>query len=69
MTETLAHGYLSVLRESFPMNANMSRFRWFTKLFRFLCHGEKLPKVALILKGLMDNEIKGNNICLWVEIQ
>ena len=33
MTETLAHGtHLRVLSESYPMNTNMTVFRWFPKI-------------------------------------
>ena len=40
MTETLAHGtHLRVPIESFPMNTNMKWFRWFSKIFAFLCFG------------------------------
>ena len=30
-----------VLSESFPMNTNMTGFRWFSKYFAFLCFGQK----------------------------
>ena len=34
MTETLADGtHLRVLSESYPMNTNMTEFRWFSKVF------------------------------------
>ena len=49
MTKTLAHGYSSK-RESFPMNTNMTGFRWFSKIFASLCFGQL--KVASALKGL-----------------
>ena len=40
MIETLAHGtHLRVLSESFPMNTNMTGFRWFSKILTFLCFG------------------------------
>ena len=38
MTETLANGYSSesTQRESYPMNTNMTGFRWFSKIFASL---------------------------------
>ena len=39
MTETLVHGYMGThlralrVRESYPMNTNMTGFRWFSKIF------------------------------------
>ena len=41
MTENLAHGYSSegTLSEGFPMNTNMTDFRWFSKVFASLCFG------------------------------
>ena len=32
--------HLKVLSESFPMNTNMTGFRWFSKIFEFLCLGQ-----------------------------
>ena len=43
MIETLAHGYSSrVLSESFPMNTNMTGFRWFSKNFASLLNERSL---------------------------
>ena len=40
MTETLAHGtHLVVLSESYPINANMTGFKWFSKIVVSLCFG------------------------------
>ena len=33
--------HLRVLSESYPMNTNMTGFRWFSKLFASLCFGRK----------------------------
>ena len=33
--------HLKVLSETFPMNTNMTGFRWFSKLFASLCVGRK----------------------------
>ena len=33
----------SVLNESYPMNTNMTGFKWFSKFFASLCFGWKLP--------------------------
>ena len=42
MTETLAHGTnLRELSESYPMNTNMTRFRWFSKNFASFKFGRK----------------------------
>ena len=42
MTETLAHGtHLRVLRESHPVNTNMTGSRWFSKIFVSLRFGRK----------------------------
>ena len=44
ITETQAHGYSSdSTRESYPMNTNMTWFRWFSKIFASLCFGQKSP--------------------------
>ena len=38
MSETLANGtHLRLLTESFPMNTNMTEFRWFPKFYASLC--------------------------------
>ena len=39
MTETVAHGYSSESsgRELYPMNTNMTEFRWFSKVFFCPC--------------------------------
>ena len=42
MIETLAYGtLLRVLSESFPMNTNVTGFRWFSKIVPSLCIGRK----------------------------
>ena len=41
--------HLRELAESYPMNTNMTGFRWFSKIFAFLCFGRK---VASALEGL-----------------
>ena len=33
--------HLKVLNESYPMNTNMTWFRWFSKIFVYLCFGRK----------------------------
>ena len=46
MTETLANGYSSeILSESYPMNTNMTCFRWFLNIFVLWM------KVAAALEG------------------
>ena len=59
MTEALAHGHISERererereRESYPMNTNMTGFRWFSKTLRFLL----LAKIASALEGLKQNK-------------
>ena len=47
--------YLRVLNESFPMNTNMTGFRWFSKN---LCIFVLWTKVAIALEGL--NNEAGN---------
>ena len=50
MTETLAYGtHLTELSESYPMNTNMTEFRWFSKIFQPCA----VDKVAWALEGLM----------------
>ena len=47
--ETLAHGtHLRVLSESFPMNINMTGFRWFSKKIVFVLW----MKVVSAMEGL-----------------
>ena len=41
--------HLRVLGESFPMDTNMIGFKRFSKIFEFLCFGQK---VALAWEGL-----------------
>ena len=48
--------HLRVLRESYPMNTNMTGFRWFPKIFAILVH---LSKVALALEGLKADSTNG----------
>ena len=36
--------HLRVLSESFPMNTNMTGFRWFLKIFASLCFVRKYPQ-------------------------
>ena len=45
--------HLRVLSESYPMNTNMTGFRWFSKLFASLCF---VMKVVFALEGLNINE-------------
>ena len=33
--------HLRMLSESYPMNTNKTGFRWFSKIFAFLCCGQK----------------------------
>ena len=52
MTGTLAHGtHLKVLDESYPMNTNMTGFRWFSKN---ICVFVLLAKVVSALEGLWE---------------
>ena len=47
--------HLNVLREGFPMNTNITGFRWFSKPVAFLC----LDKNGLIIemvKGIFEGE-------------
>ena len=45
MTETLANGtHLRVLIKSFPMNTNMTGFRWVSQIFASLCFWPKKPQ-------------------------
>ena len=37
--------HLVMLSERYPMNTNMTGFRWFSKSFAFLCFGQKEPKL------------------------
>ena len=39
---------LRLLSESYPMNTNVTGFKWFSKIFAFLCFG---MKVASALEG------------------
>ena len=41
ITETLTDGTHRVLSESFPMNINMTGFRYISKIFASLCFGRK----------------------------
>ena len=41
--------HLTVLSKSYPMNTNMTGFRWFSKIFASLCFGSK---AASAFKGL-----------------
>ena len=34
--------HMRVLSESYPMNTNMTEFGWVSKIFAFLCFGQKL---------------------------
>ena len=36
--------HLRVVSESYPMNTNMTGFRWFSKIFASLCFGRKQPQ-------------------------
>ena len=40
--------YVEVLSESFPMNTNMTEFRWFSNIFASLCF-----RVPSALKGII----------------
>ena len=50
MIETLAYGYLSesTQRESYPINTNMTGFRWFPKIFAFLCCGRSSLSIGRV---------------------
>ena len=44
--------YMKVISESFPMNTNMTGFRWISKIFAKVCVLVLWTKVASALEGL-----------------
>ena len=45
--------HMKGLSESYPMSTNMTRFRWFSKIFAFLGFSHTPTKVASALEGLI----------------
>ena len=52
--------HFRVLSESFPMNTNMTGFRWFSKIFVSLCFGPKYSALALEELKLRRHNINDN---------
>ena len=55
--------HLIVLRGSYPMNSNMSWFRWFSKVFVLLCFG---LSIASTLEGLIISLLNTYRLYYWV---
>ena len=53
--------HLRVLSESFPMNTNMTGFRWFSKIF------QRFSRVALALEGLTHSAQKAIGISEYLK--
>ena len=53
-----------VLSKSYPMNTNMTGFRWFIKIFAFLCLDESSLSIGRVKdeqKKKMVKRVEGNN--------
>ena len=62
MTENMAYGYSSEsTQQALSNDSNMTRFRWFSNIFEFLCFW---MKVALALEGSIITSIQSYRACL-----
>ena len=64
MTEILANK--RVLSKNYPMNTNMTGFRWFSKIFASLCFGQKEPQHWKGYMILLPHEVIYVSLCRFL---
>ena len=66
--------HLRVLSESFPMNTNMTGFRWFSKIFAICASGESSLSIRRVIKlpgfneACLDEDVEESSLYCVISI-